>query len=71
MRIEHVEVHLYRVKRQRPVRNGLYPYAESGTTLVRVRTSSGVEGFGWAGARPDRIVSCSRLPAHSVSMLWP
>jgi len=58
MRVEHVETYLYRVKRQRPIRNGLYTYSESGTTLVRVRTSDGVEGFGWAGgqAGPDRAV---------------
>ena len=58
MRVTEVLVSLHRVTRERPIRNGLYTYTTSGTTLVRVRTDDGVEGIGWAGgqAGPDRAV---------------
>lgn len=58
MRIVEVATNLYRAKRKRPVRNGLYTYSESGTVLVRVRTESGVQGVGWAGseAGPDKVI---------------
>jgi len=58
MRIIEVTSNLYRVKRQRPIRNGRYTYAESGTVITRVRTDDGVEGIGWSGGQPgpDRVI---------------
>ena len=58
MQVIEVITNLYRRKRSRPIRNGLYTYTESGTVIVRVRTDDGVEGIGWAGgqAGPDMAV---------------
>lgn len=58
MRVVKVISTLHRVKRERPIRNGLYTYSESGTIITRVRTDSGIEGIGWAGAQagPDRAI---------------
>lgn len=58
MRIVEVVSSLHRVKRERPIRNGLYTYSESGTVVTRVRTDDGIEGIGWAGgqAGPDRVI---------------
>ena len=49
MKVVEVQVNLYRAKRARAIRNGLYTYTDSGTTVVRVRTDDGIQGIGWAG----------------------
>ena len=58
MRVTEVVSTLHRVKRERPIRNGRYTYAYSGTVVTRVRTDDGVEGIGWAGGQPgaDKVI---------------
>ncbi len=58
MIVKEVIVNLCRSKRARAIRNGLYTYKETGTTIVRLRTDDGVEGIGWAGAQagPDKAI---------------
>ncbi|MBM3189333.1 MAG: mandelate racemase/muconate lactonizing enzyme family protein [Chloroflexi bacterium] len=72
MRITEVTAELYRVRRQRPIRNGLYTYTESGTVLVRVRTDAGLEGIGWSGgeAGPDTVVlaAARALGQHAIGL---
>ena len=50
MQVVEVVSSLCRVKRERPIRNGLYTYSESGIVITRVRTDDGLEGIGWAGS---------------------
>jgi len=72
MRVVEVVSNLCRVKRERPIRNGLYTYSESGTVITRVRTDDGVEGIGWAGAQagPDRAVyeAAKALGGHALGL---
>jgi len=72
MRVIEVVTNLCRVKRERPIRNGLYTYSESGTVITRVHTDDGVEGIGWAGAQagPDKAVyeAAQALGRHALGL---
>jgi L-alanine-DL-glutamate epimerase-like enolase superfamily enzyme len=72
MRVVEVVSNLCRVKRERPIRNGMYTYSEGGTVITRVRTDDGVEGIGWAGAQagPDRAVyeAAKALGGHALGL---
>ena len=72
MRVVEVVTNLCRVKREQPIRNGLYTYTESGTVITRVRTDDGVEGIGWSGAQagPDRAVfeAAKALGDHALGL---
>ena len=72
MKVREVTVSLCRSKRARPIRNGLYTYSESGTTIVRIHTEDGVEGIGWAGAQagPDKVIfeAANALVGHAVGL---
>lgn len=72
MKVTEVIVELCRSKRARPIRNGLYTYSESGTTIVRMRTDDGVEGAGWANAQagPDKVVfeAACALAGHALGL---
>jgi L-alanine-DL-glutamate epimerase-like enolase superfamily enzyme len=72
MQVVEVLSSLCRVKRERPIRNGLYTYTESGIVITRVRTDDGVEGIGWAGAQvgPDGSVyeAARALGGHALGL---
>jgi len=72
MKVVEVVTNLYRSKRSRPIRNGLYTYSESGRVIVRVRTDDGIEGIGWAGgqAGPDMVIfeAAKALSQHAVGL---
>jgi L-alanine-DL-glutamate epimerase-like enolase superfamily enzyme len=72
MQVVEVILSLCRVKRERPIRNGLYTYSESGIVVTRVRTDDGVEGIGWAGAQagPDKAVyeAARALGDHALGL---
>ncbi len=81
MRVIEVVSNLIRVKRERPIRNGRYVYAASGTVITRVRTDDGIEGIGWAGGQPgpDRVIweaakalgeQAVGLDVFDVEQLW-
>lgn len=72
MQVERVLVSLCRVQRGQAIRNGLYTYTEGGTIVVRVVTSDGVVGVGWANAEAphDRVVyeAARALAGHAVGL---
>ncbi len=72
MKVQSVSVHLCRDRRSRPIRNGLYRYSESGTTIVRLQTADGVEGIGWANAQagPDKVIfeAANALAGQAVGL---
>jgi len=72
MRVVEVVSNLYRTKRERPIRNGMYTYSESGSVITRVRTDEGIEGIGWAGAQagPDKAIyeAAQALGDHALGL---
>jgi D-arabinonate dehydratase len=81
MNITATRVHLCRLERARPIRNGRYTYATLATVVVRLRTRDGVEGIGFTTAQPGpdlavyeaacALAGCARgLAACDVERLW-
>jgi len=52
MKVTEIATDLCRLRREVPIRNGKYTYAEEGHIIVRVRTDQGVEGMGFTHAQP-------------------
>ena len=49
MRITDMRMETYRWPRTKPIRNGMYVYANAGLNVVRIETDEGVTGVGLAG----------------------
>ena len=49
MRITDMRLETYRWPRTKPIRNGMYVYANAGLNVVRIETDEGVTGVGLAG----------------------
>ena len=53
MKITKMWTEIYRWKRNRPIRNGLYTYAEAGLNVVKIETDEGITGIGLGGGMTD------------------
>ena len=53
MRVTDVTSQTYRWKREKPIRNGRYVYAEAGLNVVLVETDEGITGLGFGGGLTD------------------
>ena len=53
MKVTDVRTEVYRWKRDKPIRNGRYVYADSGLNVVKIDTDEGITGIGFAGGLTD------------------
>ena len=53
MKITKMRTEVYRWKRNKPIRNGMYTYAEAGLNVVKLETDEGIEGIGLGGGMTD------------------
>ena len=53
MKITNVVTEVYRWKRDKPIRNGMYVYAEAGLNVVKIETDEGITGIGLGGGMTD------------------
>ena len=44
---------IYRWKRNKPIRNGMYTYTDAGLNVVKVETDEGITGIGLGGGMTD------------------
>ncbi len=49
MKITDVNMEIYRWKRTKPIRNGMYVYPTAGLNVVKIETDEGITGIGLAG----------------------
>ena len=53
MKITDMRMEVYRWKRDKPIRNGLYVYSEAGLNVIRIETDEGITGLGLGGGAND------------------
>ena len=53
MKVTNVVTEVYRWKRDKPIRNGMYVYAEAGLNVVKIETDEGLTGIGLGGGMTD------------------
>ncbi len=53
LKVTDVKGEIYRWKRLKPIRNGMYVYPNSGLNVVKVETDEGITGIGFAGGLHD------------------
>ena len=44
---------IYRWKRSKPIRNGMYTYSDAGLNVVKIATDEGITGIGLGGGMTD------------------
>jgi L-alanine-DL-glutamate epimerase-like enolase superfamily enzyme len=64
MKVTDVTSQTYRWKREKPIRNGRYVYAEAGLNVVLVETDEGITGLGFGGGLTDDGGTNRSLAAH-------
>ena len=53
MKITKMWTEIYRWKRNKPIRNGMYTYTDAGLNVVKVETDEGITGIGLGGGMTD------------------
>ncbi len=53
MRITDMKTEIYRWKRDKPIRNGLYVYEDAGLNVIKIETDEGITGIGLGGGLTD------------------
>ena len=53
MQVTEIKTSIYRWKRSKPIRNGMYTYPDSGLNVVKIDTDEGISGIGFAGGVND------------------
>ena len=53
MKITKMWTEIYRWKRNKPIRNGMYTYTDAGLNVVKIETDEGITGIGLGGGMTD------------------
>ena len=53
MKITKMWTEIYRWKRNKPIRNGMYTYSDAGLNVVKIQTDEGITGIGLGGGMTD------------------